>query len=68
MNWAKVPQSKSLAESLRVTGETIRLIVSHNKIGGKAKSMDYTQRGGTVLVTREELTPYIKIKDSGANL
>ena len=58
MNWAKVPQSKSLAKSLQEMAETICLIASHNKIEGKAKDMEYAQRGGTALVLREELAQY----------
>ena len=65
MNWAKVPQSKSLANSLRDTAENIRSIVSHNKSEGEAKGVGYTQREVTALVLGEELAPYVA--DSGVN-
>ena len=65
VNWAKLPPSKSLAEALREKVETIRSIASHNKAEGKAKGVGQTQRGGTALVMKEELTPYIK--DSGVD-
>ena len=46
VNWVKVTQSKSLANSLRDTTGYIRSIASHNKSEGEAKGMGYTQRGG----------------------
>merc|ERR1711966_488440 len=41
VNWAKVPQSKSLANSLRVAAENIRSVASHNKSEGEAKGVGY---------------------------
>ena len=39
VNWAKLPQSKSLANSLRAAAENIRSVASHNKGEGEAKGM-----------------------------
>ena len=65
VNWAKVTQAKSLANSLQGTAETIDSIASHTRIKGEAKGMGYTQRGGTALVLREELAPCVI--DSGVD-
>ena len=46
VNWAKVPQSKSLANSLQDTAGNIRSVASHNKSEGEAKGMGHTQRVG----------------------
>ena len=59
MNWAKVLQSKSLANSLRGTVETIRLIVSHNKLKGRPRAWDTSKGGRGALVLREKLAPYV---------
>ena len=59
VNWARGPQSKSLANSLRDTAGNISSVASHNKSEGEAKGMGCTQRGRTTLVLREELAPWV---------
>ena len=66
VNWAKVPQSKSLANSLRAAAENIRSVASHNKSEGEAKGMGYTQMGGDRAGAQREVGTYVT--DSGVDL